>query len=351
MHYDFAAAITKLIAIAGLLLLCAACAPVVSGLGPATVEPVLARAHFVAADGAVLPVRTWLPPGGETKAVILALHGFNDYSNFFIGAGIYLSGQGIACYAYDQRGFGAAPGRGLWPGTQAYVDDLRAFAGQVRRRHPGVPLYVLGESMGGAVAIAALASARPPPVDGLILSAPAVWGRSTMPWWQLVALETTAHTVPWLRLTGEGLHVMASDNIEMLRALGRDPLVIKATRVDAMYGLVDLMDAALDSAGRLATPTLVLYGEKDEVVPREPVMRMLAKLPARQTRAAFYADGYHLLLRDLQAEKPWRDIAAWIVRHDAALPSGAELRAGEGLALPAANDETPKIWRDPTAAR
>jgi alpha-beta hydrolase superfamily lysophospholipase len=120
------------------------------------------------------------------------------------------------------------------------------------------------------------------------------------------------------------LKIMASDNIEMLRGLGRDPLVIKATRVDALYGLADLMDAALADAPKLAAATLVLYGGRDQVVPREPVERMLAKMQGPQTRAAFYEDGYHLLLRDLQAEKPWRDIAAWIGDHGARLPSGAE---------------------------
>jgi alpha-beta hydrolase superfamily lysophospholipase len=153
-----------------------------------------------------------------------------------------------------------------------------------------------------------------------------------MPWYQRALLDTVAHTLPSLRLTGSGLKIRASDNIEMLRGLGRDPLVIKATRVDAMYGLANLMDAALRNAGALRTDTLVLYGERDQIVPREPVRQMLATMPALQTRAAFYPDGYHMLLRDLQAEKPWQDIAAWIENHNAPLPSGADRRAALGLA-------------------
>jgi len=305
-------------------LLSAGCAPMVMRPGPAVSAPVLEHTRFVAADGAVLPVRSWLPQGEPVKAVIVALHGFNDYSNFFTRPGEYLSRQGIACYAYDQRGFGNAPRRGLWAGVEAYTDDLKAFAAQARRRHPGVPLYVLGESMGGAVTIVAMASA-PTLADGLILASPAVWGRSAMPWWQRALLEVTAHTVPDWQLTGKGLKIMASDNIEMLRGLGRDPLVIKATRVDAIYGLADLMDAALADASKLKVATLVLYGERDQVVPREPVGQMLEHMQkAPHTRLALYENGYHLLLRDLQAEKPWRDIAAWIGDHAAPLPSGAE---------------------------
>lgn len=310
------------------LVLGTACAPLPHGLGSAGQVPQLARAHFVAADGAVLPVRAWPPRAVEAKAVLVVLHGFNDYSRFFSSPGAYLSAQGIACYAYDQRGFGLAPGRGLWAGTDAYVADLKAFVVQARRRHPGLPLFVLGESMGGAVAIAAMASSAPPVVDGLILTAPAVWGRSTMPWYQSMLLEALARTVPGLRLTGEGLKIQASDNIEMLRALGRDPWVIKATRLDAMYGLVDLMDEASVDVAHLNVPTLVLYGELDEVIPREPVKRMLQEMPAApKTTVAFYPQGYHLLLRDLRAEKPLSDIAAWIANRSQPLPSGADRRA------------------------
>ena len=186
--------------------------------------------------------------------------------------------------------------------------------------------------MGGAVAIVAMTSPHPPDADGLILSSPAVWGRATMPWYQRVVLDTVAHTAPWLRLTGEGLKIMASDNIKMLRQLGRDPFVIKATRVDAMYGLTDLMGAALENAGQLKTPTLVLYGEHDQIVPREPVMQMLKRMPGPpQTQVAFYKNGYHMLLRDLQAEKPWSDIAAWIENQLAPLPSGADRRVAMGF--------------------
>jgi acylglycerol lipase len=290
-----------------------ACTPLVNRPGEAVHAPVLGWSHFTAADGAVLPVRSWLPAEASVKAVIVAVHGFNDYSRFFTAPGEYLSRRGFACYAYDQRGFGNAPGRGFWAGEEAYVGDLKAFIERLRLRYPGIPLYVLGESMGGAIAIVTMTSANPPEVDGLILSAPAVWGRATMPWYQRAALETLAHTAPWLQLTGAKLKIMASDNIDMLRQLGRDPLFIKATRVDAMYGLTNLMDAALDRAGQLNLPTLVLYGDHDQIIPREPLKRILEKMPGPpQTKVVFYEDGYHMLLRDLQAEKPLGDIVAWI---------------------------------------
>ena len=68
-------------------------------------SPTLAGDAFVAADGARLPVRSWLPKD-KARAVIVAAHGFNDYSAFFASPGPWFADRGIAAYAFDQRGFG-----------------------------------------------------------------------------------------------------------------------------------------------------------------------------------------------------------------------------------------------------
>lgn len=311
------------LALAITLIVLSACSPLVNHPGKQVTEPRIQNEVFVTGDGSLLPVRTWLPQNGPVQAVIVALHGFNDYSNAFTSSASYLKRRGIACYAYDQRGFGGAPGRGLWSGIDAYTNDLSTFVKEVRKHHPGVPLYILGESMGGAVAIVAATGSNPPEVDGVILIAPAVWGRVTMPWYQRWLLAVTAHTLPWLKLTGKGLHISPSDNIEMLRALGRDPHVIKDTRVDALYGLTNLMDEALSRAGKMQLPTIVLYGENDQIIPKEPMFLMLDRMP-KSTRKAFYAHGYHMLLRDLQGKKPLADIAVWIAGHNSPLPYGSD---------------------------
>ena len=305
-------------------LLLGGCAPALRA--PVNVaEPVLASSHFVAADGMVLPVRAWWPTAGSLRAIVVALHGFNDYARAFKQPGESLSRRGIAVVAYDQRGFGNTPGRGFWAGTDTYIADLRAVVGQIHQRHPGVPVVVLGESMGGAVAIAALTAPDPPDVQGVILSAPAVWSRDMMPWYQRAVLALASTTLPDLELTGSGLKIQASDNIAMLRGLGRDPLVIKATRVDAIEGLTDLMDLAQQRAGQVKGPVLVLYGAKDQVIPKRPVGAMLEKLASRpDVRFVYYPNGYHLLLRDLQANLPLADIAAWIDQSVGHLPSGFE---------------------------
>lgn len=317
-----------LLLVAGLAM---ACSPVVALPGPAVAAPSIADAGLVARDGAKLPLRIWRPADGESpRAILIALHGFNDYRNFFAAAGGWFAERGIQSYAYDQRGFGAAPNRGLWPGAAALADDLKAAVNAARERHPGVPLYVLGESMGAAVVITAMAGPQAPKVDGIILVSPAVWGRASMPWYQTTALWLAVHTLPGGQVSGRNLGIMPSDNIEMLRALGRDPMVIKQSRVDAVYGLVNLMDQAMAAAASLRAPALILYGERDQLIPPAAVREMVARLPATAAshqRVVAYPDGYHMLTRDLQAETVLKDIAAWVTDPDAPLSSGDGERA------------------------
>lgn len=324
-----------LAALLAAILFAAACAPIVRPPGEPINRPLLAGAFFHTADGLVLPVKSWRPEKDPPRAVLIALHGFNDYSNFFAAPGAFLATRGITSYAYDQRGFGAAPGHGLWPGIDALGADLKTFARLVRDRHPGTPLYLLGESMGGAVIMIATADRDAPEADGIILAAPAVWGRVTMPWYQRLALWIGVHLMPGAEVTGRGLKITPSDNIEMLKALGRDPLVIKATRIDAIYGLTNLMDRALELSARLQGPALILYGQKDEIIPKEPTQIMLNRIPGAASggpRIAVYENGYHMLLRDLQAETLWRDIAHWIADPSTSLPSGADKGARKRLA-------------------
>lgn len=308
------------------LLASAACAPRLQPIGEMQVLPALnpAADRWQAGDGRVLPLRRWLPDG-KPLAVLLAVHGFNDYSNAFTEPGKWWAARGIATYALDQRGFGESDFRGFWPGEERLAQDVIELSRSLRRRHPGVPLFWLGESMGGAVTLVALeqGDARP---DGLVLVAPAVWGRESMPWFYNLTLWLATYTIPWKTVTGSGLKIQASDNIEMLRGLSRDPLFIKATRIDTIHGLVDLMDRSADARPR-GLPVLLLYGAKDEVIPKKPVEKFAAALeadPDVDIRIAVYGDGWHMLLRDLQAEIVWRDIAAWLGDRHAPLPSGAE---------------------------
>ena len=284
-------------------------------------------------DATSMPRRDWLtesPP----RAVILAVHGFNDYSNAFSEFGAYAAGRGIAIHAYDQRGFGANPDAGRWPGIPLLVADLRRERERLAELYPEQPVYLLGDSMGAAVLIAAAAAETPLDCAGMIMTAPAVWGGDQLNPFYRATLWLAAHIAPGLKLTGRDLGILASDNLDVLRALGADPLFIKATRVDAIAGLVRLMDLAFAEAENLPGPLLILGGARDEVVPPHAHSAMLERLTADPCLEIVYPEGWHLLLRDLQRQVVWDDILAWI--DGSPPPSGMAQPCGGALKVAAA---------------
>lgn len=313
-----------------LLLLClsvslAACAPRVEGVGPVTGDPRIEANAFIMADGYRLPFLL-AEPEGTPVAVLVALHGFNDYSNAFKDSAPVWAERGIVVYAYDQRGFGRTEGRGVWHGAEAMVGDLAAVTRLLRDRHPGLPLAVLGESMGAAVLIAGMTDPNlpKPDLDRAILSAPAVWGRAVMPWWQRWPLGFLSHTLPWLEIAPR-IRRRPSDNIEMLRALSRDPWMIRRTRIDAIHGLVGLMDLGYAGVPQLGEDTLILYGLKEDILPETAWRGAVSRLtPDAGWRLALYDTGYHMLTRDLNADLVIGDIAAFLLDPDGPLPSGME---------------------------
>jgi acylglycerol lipase len=291
---------------------------------PGFAGPRLEADRFVSFDGARLGLSTWTP-AGEPWAVIVGVHGMDDYANAFHLAAPYWAGQGIATYAYDQRGFGRSPQRGIWAGDDLMTEDLRTITALVRARYPHAVIAVAGESLGGAVAIEAFASDHPPAADRLVLLAPAVWGWSSQPLAYRLALNIAARLSPAKTLTPPSFvtdHISPSDNDEELIAMGRDPLMIWGARPDALYGLVDTMEHGWREIGAVKVPTLYLLGAHDQIIPRKPALQAAARLPAGD-RSAYYAQGWHLLLRDKQGHNVWADVAAFVRDPDATLPSGA----------------------------
>jgi len=306
----------------------AACAPVVQRpmIPPPTFAgPRLDGDRFISFDGAPLGLSRWDVPDGEPWAVVVGLHGMDDYANAFHLAAPYWAAHGIATYAYDQRGFGRSPQRGVWGGDALMTEDLRTFTALVRARFPHAIIAVVAESMGGAVAIESFASPRPPAADRLVLISPAVWGWSSQPPDYALLLELAAHLAPGKVFTPPSFvtdHIAASDNTAELIAMGEDPLMIWGARSDALYGLVNTMQHASDNIGQLRTPTLYLLGAHDQIIPRQPALAAARRL-APGDRTADYAHGWHLLLRDKQAPLVYADIEAFLRDPAAPLPSGA----------------------------
>ncbi|MDX1587301.1 MAG: alpha/beta hydrolase [Oleiphilaceae bacterium] len=321
-----------------LALLTACTSPSERYQGPGDTSPRLEPERVIAHDGYALKLHRWTLD--EPRAVVLALHGFNDYGAAFSVLAEPFNEQGISLYAYDQRGFGASEPRGYWPGHDRMARDAATTARLLRARYPRQPLYLMGESMGGAVALLALQREDMPELAGSLLLAPAVWGHDTMPWYQRFGLWLGSRLAPGLYLPNDlgsslGIDIEPSDDREMLQALAEDPMVQQGARIGTLEGLTSLMDVALSASEQLTGPALILYGDNDQIIPPPPVCRMLEGLPDQEAanwRMSLYPGGYHMLTRYSESGQVIRDMLAWLGHGtDTTLPSGHEVNRQEAV--------------------
>jgi len=287
--------------------------------------PVLDDQALTARDGARLPVHKWLSDAVDPKAVIVAIHGFAQYGGVFRYPGPALEARGISVFAIDLRGNGGAPEMGVWPEHELLIEDAQALVSEVRKAHPKTPIYLLGYSMGAALTLDAMTRPDAPPVSGLILAASGLRSWQTLSPLERSAFWLAAHTAPWKELDSWALTPVVTDNQAFMTENMEDPLVQGDIRIDVFYGVVRFMDRAWTSLDRLNLSTLVLYGDKDLVIPCELVERFNIGLAAQNRPGRTYAqypNGYHLLLWDNEADRVLDDIASWIESPDTPLPSG-----------------------------
>ncbi len=294
-------------------LLLGACARAGGPLGPdePLADPVLVRGWIDGANGTRLAHYHW-PARGRTRAVILALHGFGDTGELaFMDAAAAWTARGIAVHAIDQRGFGANPSFRRWPGAARLEADAVAVAGVVRGLHPGLPLIVVGHSMGGGVALAAAAGGME--ADGLVLAGPAIVGGAALNPLVRAGGWTMATLIPEHRWKAGGVvEIWPTDNMEALRRAARDPRSLGSASARELYGLVQVMDRAAAAAPSVTVPTLTLMGARDQILPPRGVHAVHATIPGGRD-FILYPEGWHWLFLDLQAVRVWRDTGDFVL--------------------------------------
>ncbi len=293
---------------------------------------------YVTADGNRLPVVRWRGDG-PTKGSVIALHGFTEHGGIFYALGPHLAAAGFDVIAYDQRGFGASPGRGSWAGVETLVEDARGLWRLLDEHTRKRPVYLLGHSMGTAVATLAVTGAETIDPAGTVLLAPAFRSWDTLPWLQSVGLRIAATITPWARpnqSTGRALaNIQVTDDPTIAYLQARDAEILREVRFDMTAGVVELMTQARARAADLPTTTLALIAGRDDMVPTRATCGVLSRWAHREQsgpRIAIYPDAYHFIARDRQRATTVGDVVAWLNDPTAALPSGDEHTVTEARA-------------------
>jgi alpha-beta hydrolase superfamily lysophospholipase len=299
-----------------------------SGLDP-TAERVR-YGTFPASDDADVPYRLWLAK--KARGAILLLHGCCDYSGAFDEIAPKLVKRGFSCLAYDQRGFGGTASRGEWTSRERYIADVHdAIAFFRKRMDADLPLFIVGESMGGSVAVHSAASKPDLNLSGIVLVAPGALAsalRNRFYNWLMTLLGLFA---------GKSELVVERNNANELapaaaiRLLG-DPMVMQAIRADLLAGVIAMGYAAVDAAKAVTIPSLTMMAGKDDLL-RGACVRQLYENLGGNKEWLTLKDGPHLLLHWQHGGVVLRRARRWIERRMAASPASTPIPANSNVFL------------------
>jgi alpha-beta hydrolase superfamily lysophospholipase len=262
---------------------------------------------FAASDGAAVPYRYW--PADQPRACVVFLHGAFDYSGAFDDIGPRFAARGITSLAYDQRGFGATRSRRHWCGRKRMANDLADTIAWLRGRARELPIFVVGESMGAAVAVHAAATSELG-AAGLVLAAPGAVSGSLRRLLASFALQLLNFFAPNGEVTLERLRTRELTPAAAIR-LVCDPLVLRGVRPKMAFGLLELAVVAVEDARKVKLPTLTMVGSREDFVNTNCIKQLHRSLAGEKEWRRF-EDGPHLLLHWTQAESVLNEVTDWI---------------------------------------
>ena len=282
-------------------------------------------------DGLHLYGQWWEPEDRHPAAVILLLHGTAAHAGVYAPWANHLVENGYAMFGYDMRGWGQSQGfgrAGFASSAEEYLNDLSLAFEEVKRRYPGVPIYLQGESLGAGVALQAEIRDRHQ-ADGLILNAPPVVvnmkvGPLRQPdWmansaiWSAGLMGRMAPNAPVYSMAGFSGRWMWNKAIFDPWARGwiAEEINMTHSSVAASY-ITHLQKASAEirqNLDRIDSPLIVLQGSKDYLVSPKAARRIVDE-ESSDARAQWrlYEGGSHCALHDLGKEAVWDDIVAWL---------------------------------------
>lgn len=261
-------------------------------------------------DGIELHERRWLPESG-CRAVVCLVHGLGEHSGRYPHVGKAFNAHRLGVYAFDLRGHGHSGGRrSHTPGYKNLLDDIDLLIETARAEQPGVPLFLYGHSLGGALVINHVLR-RQPPLAGAIVSAPALRPGFEPPRWKLAVGRLAAGIWPTLRLASELDPTAISRDPDVVERYESDPLMNRSLTARLGIAAIDEGERALSEAATLSIPLLLMHGTGDRLTSPEASRRFAADAGDLCTLRLF--DGlYHELHNEPEKVDVFGCVFDWI---------------------------------------
>ncbi len=270
---------------------------------------------FTATDGLTIYHQSWLPDGDAAtgpKAVVILVHGLGEHSGRYQHVAERLVSAGYAVHALDHRGHGKSEGTRVFVKSyDEFMSDLSQYRTWVEEQHPGLPVVMLGHSMGGNLAMGH-ALDHQAGLAGLALSGAALKPGDDLSGVQIKIFGLIAKVAPGFRPQG-----LSAD------AISRDPAVVEAYRNDPLVytgkisaglgaALIGAMQSFPDRYTTLHLPIWIGHGTEDQLTDIEG-SRQLERQARNADVAAHYYEGlYHEIFNEPEQDRVLDDLVGWL---------------------------------------
>jgi acylglycerol lipase len=290
-----------------------------------------------------LPVSVWRDSQSKPRAAAIAVHGLAMHGRVYDRLASELVAQGVQVYAEDLRGYGRWQCQGELDAAEARaaartvnykdsLEDLKVLIKAVRAEHPGLPLFLIGESMGAGFSMRA-AEAMPDEVDGLILASPALKRRNYVgpelvkDMAALVANPTRElDLVPYIKK-------LASENDKIVEEAINDPYVRKSLNCKDLLQTAHCISTNMEHAKGVSehVPVLIIQGDQDKLLKHAAVVALVNKLKSKDQTVRWMKGKGHLLIETSYIDpSTMSTIKTWLASH---VNDSAQVATGNPLNL------------------
>ena len=269
---------------------------------------------FTAFDGLTL-YRQWWLPDGDPKGVVMLVHGLGEHSGRYGHVAGRLIGAGYAVHALDHRGHGRSDGKRVFVTSyDEFMADMIQFRGLIETEHPGVPLFVLGHSMGGNIAMGHVLDHQDG-LAGMVLSGPALQVGEDLTPAKIKIFSLVAKVAPGFRPEGLSADAISRDQA-VVDAYRADPLVYTG-KISAGLGaaLIGAMQSFPDRYADLTLPVLVLHGTDDRLASIEGSRALEAGAVNADLTAKYYDGLFHEVFNEPEQDDVLNDLVEWLDAH------------------------------------
>ncbi|XP_022377186.1 monoglyceride lipase isoform X3 [Enhydra lutris kenyoni] len=251
--------------------------------------------HLVNADGQYLFCRYWKPMG-TPKALIFVSHGAGEHCGRYDELAQMLMGLGLLVFAHDHVGHGQSEGeRMVVSDFHVFVRDVLQHVDIMQKDYPGLPVFLLGHSMGGAIVILTAAE-RPSHFSGMVLISPLV-----------LANPESATTF----------------KVELYNT---DPLICRAgLKVCFGIQLLNAISRVERALPKLTLPFLLLQGSADRLCDSKGAYLLMESAKSQDKTLKIYEGAYHILHKELPevTNSVFREINMWVSQRTGVAGTGS----------------------------